>query len=432
MRVTHSAAAAAARRHHPQREFFSGVEFAESLLIITSYSVIVLMAISVLLGVWFVYHASSEARRDRGYAPYATVFLPCKGVDDGLRATLHSILRQEYPDYELICAVEAENDPAIPLIEEMFAALPRMPARVVVAEQAAGCSQKIVNLIAAIRTANPQSEVFAFLDSDSIPKSDWLRSMVAPLADVRIGATTGFRWYTARGSFTSWLRCAWNAMALTFLGRHRQNFCWGGSTAVRRKTFESLNIAGRWQRVLSEDFEITRAVREAKRRIHFVPQAIVPNDDATTFRGFFTFARRQSIIVRVCLPEAWWIAALFSMVYVVAFWGSLAVTVVALSSSDEFRATRFGLLAGILLALTFIKAILRHIVVRRVLPCEYVGLRDLLADALFAPLSAILNVALIFASGFSNRFWWRDILYHLRRIDDVRILNRRGGSTTSS
>ncbi|MGE3180774.1 MAG: glycosyltransferase [Phycisphaerae bacterium] len=402
----------------------------ESAYLILSYlgpAVIALMVGSVLLGAWFLAYTLRETRRVRStFVPKTTVFLPCKGVDAGLQATLHAILRQDYPEYEVICTVEAASDPAVPLIERMLEEAPGSHGRLVFASLAQGCSQKIVNLLAAIRVSSPDSEVFAFLDSDSIPRSDWIRTMVAPLASEKCGAVTGFRWYTAHRTFTSWLRCAWNAMALTFLGNHPFNFCWGGSTAIRRTTFEHLQIARRWKQVLSEDFEITRAVREARLRIHFAPNAIVPNDDDARLRPFLVFARRQSIIVRVCLPFAWWIAALFNLLYAAVFWGGFALALAAWSTQETERARSSLLIVLALLGLSALKAAMRFAALRRVLSSAYVGWRDLAADVFLAPINALLNIYLMLVSGVSRKFWWRDIYYELRRIDEVRILARRG------
>ncbi len=56
-----------------------------------------------------------------------------------------------------------------------------------------------------------------------------------------------------------------------------KNFCWGGSTAIRRSTFERLQVAEHWRGTVSDDFTITRVLKEAKLPIHFTPNCLVPS-----------------------------------------------------------------------------------------------------------------------------------------------------------
>ncbi len=118
----------------------------------------------------------------------------------------------------------------------------------------------------AVSKVDRQSEVFVFVDTDARPRSDWLRSLVAPLHDERIGAATGYRWFIPeRGGFASHLRSVWNASIASALGeREDKNFCWGGSTAIRKATFEKLEVAERWHGTVSDDFTLTRVLQNGK------------------------------------------------------------------------------------------------------------------------------------------------------------------------
>src|SRR5260370_32391427 len=56
------------------------------------------------------------------------------------------------------------------------------------------CSEKVNNLRVAVEQLPPEFEVLVFADSDGRPGRNWLHNLVAPLGDVRIGATTTMRW----------------------------------------------------------------------------------------------------------------------------------------------------------------------------------------------------------------------------------------------
>ena len=147
--------------------------------------------------------------------------------------------------------------------------------------------------------------MLVFVDTDARPQANWLRSWCAPLADSNLGAATGYRWFIpVRGGFASQLRSVWNASIASALGeREDKNFCWGGSTAIRRSTFEKLQVTERWRGTVSDDFTVTRMLQEAKLPIHFVPACLVPSVGECSARELLEFTNRQLKITRVYAPH---------------------------------------------------------------------------------------------------------------------------------
>src|SRR5205085_3854807 len=147
-----------------------------------------------------------------GPLPPATVIVPVKGYDEGLRENLAALAALDYPDYELIVAAHSADD------------IPRgvLPARakIVLAHGgAADTSEKIQNLLAAVRVARKHSDVLAFADSDGRPGKRWLRALVAPLSEPGVGAVTGYRWFMCNpADFWSLMRAVWDAVAAGVLG----------------------------------------------------------------------------------------------------------------------------------------------------------------------------------------------------------------------
>jgi cellulose synthase/poly-beta-1,6-N-acetylglucosamine synthase-like glycosyltransferase len=152
--------------------------------------------------------------------PPATVIVPVKGEDEGLRANLLSLATLDYPDYELIVCAQSARDipPGV------------LPPRVRVVLAGSGdpnTSEKILNLLAAVRQARGISSVFAFADSDgSVPKG-WLQALVAPLSECDVGAATGYRWYAPEPPhFWSALRAVWNGAIAGRLNPGDSPFAW--------------------------------------------------------------------------------------------------------------------------------------------------------------------------------------------------------------
>jgi hypothetical protein len=298
----------------------------------------------------------------------------------------------------------------------------------VVAGQASRRAQKIHNLLAAVAQASPDREVYVFLDSDAVPHRDWLGSLVAPLAEASVGAATGYRWYCAAGGVANGMRCSWNSASVTLLHDERHNFCWGGSTAIRRETFESLDIPRRWSGALSDDYQVTRAVREAGLRIRFVPRALIPSHDRTRFLPFWRFARRQLIITRICGPEIWRAGLVLCVNFVV---GGTAVAALFFAAALGWIGTATTLwlaLAGwvTVLGLAAGKALLRQLALRRVLGPPDVTWRDFLWDVGGVNLSGLLHLALMLASIGCRRFDWRGIVYEMVSPDETRVISRPG------
>ncbi|HEX4900401.1 MAG TPA: glycosyltransferase family 2 protein, partial [Pyrinomonadaceae bacterium] len=235
--------------------------------------------ISLRGGFRFASYVNSQlAQPLADFTPFATVIVHCRGREPGLAENLAALFEQCYPSYEIVFVTDSESDPSLEVIQNIvLAKASAIAARVLIAGPATESGQKVHNLRAAVGQLDPRSEVLVFVDSDARPGRNWLRSLVAPLVDHELGAATGYRWFVpVNGGLASRVRSSWNASIASALGADRKkNFCWGGSTAIRRETFVRLNIRERWQGSVSDDFTMTRVLGEANLPIHFVPACLV-------------------------------------------------------------------------------------------------------------------------------------------------------------
>ena len=241
------------------------------------------------------------------------VFCPVKGLDSNLDDNAGSLLRQDHPDYRVVYVVDSELDPAFPLLDRLSQA---GKAEVYVAGEARVRGQKVHNLATAVRDKGRGAAVYVFCDADARFSVEWLRELVAPLSDATVGATTGYRWYVLprggrglgqvalTGAATA-LRSAWNASVAGFLGPHSRNFAWGGSTGIRRETFEAANVLDFWAGAVSDDYTLTRAVRGVGLDIVYVPTCLVPSYETCNWRQLLEFTTRQIKITRVYAPSVW-------------------------------------------------------------------------------------------------------------------------------
>jgi len=202
--------------------------------------------------------------------PSATVIVPVKGYDEGLRENLEALATLDYPDYELIVTAHSAGDipPGV------------LPARVrvVLANGTdSGASEKIQNLLAAVRASRKRTQVLAFADSDGRVTKGWLRALVAPLAEPGVGASTGYRWFLPDPpDFWSLLRGVWDAVAAGTLGAGDNRFVWGGATAIRKELFFDARVPEFWEDALTDDLTLSQAVHAAGLSIAYAPGALTP------------------------------------------------------------------------------------------------------------------------------------------------------------
>lgn len=356
------------------------------------------------------------------YAPFATIIAPCKGDDEGLRRSLPTLAALDFPRYEIIFVVESETDAAFPRLAKLAREHPDR-ARVVVAGLATVGGQKVHNLLAGARAAHPASEVLAFLDSDIEVAPDWLRELVAPLGDERVGATSGMRWYSLAGaSLPSVWRANWNTVILTNLNPAGASFVWGGSMAMRRTTFERLRLAERWRGTLSDDYVASAALRERRQRMIFVPTCLVASPDGLGWRDLWEFTTRQIVITRIYHPAMWRVALLWYVFFTVVTIGVLAESVCD-GLTGRLSTAHLGL--ALLLLLGGLDDALSLAAVSCALGPERIGdwRRRLLFCSLHIP-TAMLYAANTAVSLFRRDIVWRGTVYRLVSAQRAEILRR--------
>src|SRR6185436_4096673 len=283
-------------------------------------------------------------------------------------------------------------------------------ARIVIAGDAVDRGQKVHNLTVAASHLDSRSEVIVFVDTDARPSFNWLRSLVAPLADANLGAATGYRWFIpVRGGFASELRSVWNASIASALGeREDKNFCWGGSTAIRRSTFEKLRIAERWRGTVSDDFTVTRVLQEAGLPIHFVPACLVPSVGDCNWKELLEFTNRQLKITRVYAAHLWRPLLIGSLLFCAVFYGGLLLTAARAVLNLSWRTPLLILFLIYLLGAA--KAYIRLRAVALALPTYQKELnKSLPAHLLLWPISSPLYLLNALAAAGARRITWRGI-----------------------
>ena len=391
-----------------------------------------------LVGIWLgikslrgglryrAYVRREAARALVDFTPFVSVIAPSRGLDEGLSENIAALFRQNYPSYEILFVCDRPDDPSVKVIEKLKAANDsRVPARLIIAGAATDSGQKVHNLRVATREVSAQCEVMVFVDTDARPDSNWLRHLVQPLTDESLGAATGYRWFVPeKGGLASRLRSVWNSSIASALGANRdKNFCWGGSTAIRRETFERLKAAERWRGSVSDDFTLTGILQEAKLPIHFTPQCLVASVGDCGFHELLEFTTRQLKITRVYAPHLWKAVLLGGLFFNLVFFGGLLLVFVRAALGLSFLLP--FMLLSIIFTLGAAKAFVRWQAVTIPLFRFRKKLRrDLPTHLLLWPFASSLYVYNAIAAAFSRRIQWRGITYELKSPTEAVIISR--------
>jgi cellulose synthase/poly-beta-1,6-N-acetylglucosamine synthase-like glycosyltransferase len=375
---------------------------------------------SLIGGVRYAKYVKQQTSREvPDYQPFVSVIAPTRNLEHGFVDNVKPLLAQNYPAYELQFVFDNPQDPCVPLVSDLG-------ARVTIAGPAVDTGQKVHNLIVASQQIDPRTEVLVFVDTDARPDRDWLRKLVAPLADEKIGASTGYRWFIPeRGGLASRLRGVWNASVASALGADTtKNFCWGGSTAIRRSTFAGLRVVDHWRGTISDDFTITRVLKEAKRPIHFTPLCLVPSVGDCGWRELLEFTTRQIKITRVYAPHLWLPLLLGSALFAMAFFGGLVLFAVRLAQGRSFWLLLSFLV--VIFALGAAKGFIRWRAVSNALGAKYYAAlrRDLLAHVFLWPFASLVYLYNAIVAAISRRITWRGITYNLPSPTEAVIISR--------
>jgi ceramide glucosyltransferase len=388
---------------------------------------VVLIQFPILLEAYRHFHYTRKKYRPKPsiYQPKAALICPCKGIDTTFERNIESLFQQEYSEYEIFFVVESTEDPAYERLAQIIQrqeSAAGMKARITVAGKATTCAQKVHNLSTVCRDLPEEYEVFVFVDSDACMKSHFLSSLVHPLRRREMGASTGYRWYIpVKFSLCNFVLSAMNAAVASSLGPHDWNCTWGGAMAIRRDIFLNTQVATIWQNACTDDLPLTRAIKDAGLKVAFVPACFVASYEDMSWGEFFSFARRQFLITRVCMPRLWDLALVSWGYFALAFWTGFLLTL-WLVQQDSDHAYYAGIMPGFLLAVYMAKAIIRQVMIQKILPEDRVRLLPgAVVDIFFGPIIAVIALVFLIASACSRTVVWRGIQYRLHDYNHTEI-----------
>ncbi len=218
--------------------------------------------------------AATDPWAAAGGWPAVSLLKPVYGTSRDLAENLRSACRQDYPEYQVVLSAQREDEPALPLLYEIQREVG--PDRVTVVVDGSGRvpNGKVRNLLVGLSGA--RHGLLVVSDADVRLRPGYLKTIVAPLADARVGCSTTFyratgacRWY--EGLEQVFFNADWVPSLVFANVTGASPFVLGASNAVRRSTLEAIGGLADLGHYLLEDFEMGRRIRARGQRVAVVP-----------------------------------------------------------------------------------------------------------------------------------------------------------------
>ena len=251
---------------------------------------------------WYVWRSMHPASVSTTKLPNVAVILSLRGADPSLARCINAAMSQDYEPYTLHIIVDSSCDPAWAVVKAALAEhTPSSQVRVSVHLRTELDRYRSLKLNAqrqVLTTLDDSTEVIAFLDADCIPSATWLRHMITPLADERVGAATGIRWSAPLdGSWGTLARHVFNALAFPQMLLYR--IPWGAHSRCAEPCFSKRVCSSAGLVPSCEDASTYDVLRASGLRLAFVPGATQVNTETTDLQGAYYFMLRQLVCTRV-------------------------------------------------------------------------------------------------------------------------------------
>jgi len=231
-----------------------------------------------------------------------SILKPLRGTDPEMYESFRSHCLQDYPEYEIVFGVSDANDPAIQLIEQLKAEFPQRAITLMVCRENLGANTKVSNLAQMVREA--RHEYLMVNDSDIRVEPDYLRRVLAPLADPKVGLVTCLYCGIANATLGSRLEslgistdfCAGVLVAQTVENGIR--FGLGSTLAFRRRDLQAIGGFEALVDYLADDYQIGSRIATLGLKVKLSDVVVDTFLPRYTLRGFFDHQLRWARTVR--------------------------------------------------------------------------------------------------------------------------------------
>ncbi len=340
--------------------------------------------------------------RDDSFAPPVSILKAVRGVDHDAYENFASYCRLDYPEYELVFAVADRNDPVIPVIEKLQRDFPDTRIAFVTDVPRIGENNKVNSLCRLVKEA--KHNLMVMTDSDVRVERDYLREVVAPFADARVGGVTSF--YRCKGGGTlaadlDMLGMCMESVPSALVARRLEGkvqFAFGWTMAT---TKERLAEIGGWEAMAnhhSDDFELGNRIAAKGYRVELMREPVWMVFPKENVGEFLRHELRWAIGLRNVRP-----AGYLGMIFTHGLPWAIAAAAVAFASGW------LGLAGFYLGAYLVLRLSVAYAAGVWGLGDKHVG-----SKLWLAPLRDAISAVVWLAGLFTSRITWRGLEYRVK------------------
>jgi ceramide glucosyltransferase len=258
----------------------------------------------VIYSSWRFFHDPLPPSPRIPFTPPVSNLKPVRGLDPDAYENFASFCRQDYPEFELLFCV-SPGDPAVPVLEKLARDFPERLIRIIFQEISSGTNDKVNKLDRLVREA--KNETVVINDSDVRANPDYLRMVVAPLADPKVGAVTCFYLPIEEKGFVESLQnigmlSDFYAGVLVAKQLDGMKFALGTTIATRRKLIEGFGGYKAIENRPGDDLLVGRLIAEQGYEVRLPREAILTVPDFGSFRGLVLKRLRWFVVMRHMRP----------------------------------------------------------------------------------------------------------------------------------
>lgn len=242
---------------------------------------------------------------EQSFTPPVSILKPFRGLDPDAYDNLASFCRQDYPDYELIFCVDPDDETVRPVVEKLQRDFPEHEIRILYGSGRIATNDKVAKL--ARMAAEARHNVVVISDSDVRVRPDYLRAMVAPLRDPKVGAVTCFYVHTDLKTFADRLQTVgmmsdFYAGILVAWQLDGIKFALGPSIATTRERLAGFGGYAAIENSPGDDLLVGRLIAEQGYEVRLLRYAVTTVSDYGSMSDLLHKRMRWIVVMRHMRP----------------------------------------------------------------------------------------------------------------------------------
>lgn len=158
------------------------------VLLMCVVAAIVYYAIAIVAGWLWARDRQQQRALGLRFVPPVTILIPVRGADVEAYENFASFCEQDYPEFQLVFGCRDEQDSAVPIIHRLQSNFPQQQIDLVISANEIGANAKVSNLNNML--AKAAHEHLIIVDSDIRVTPDYVRRVIAPMQQSRVGMVT--------------------------------------------------------------------------------------------------------------------------------------------------------------------------------------------------------------------------------------------------